>query len=153
MSEEQKVDIKEDFSGFTEVEIKDPKNVPDNLPPKIDVSEAVHQARQQEMQKHQKHENLRASPGGGCPENMEPPMEYTPRKQQAKPSFWQTLIGRSLTIVVIVALGVGVWWWWNSNKSIAKIVAGSVGGAAKEVGIVENITNTVKKALKLPPGL
>lgn len=138
----QDVDVKEDFSGFTDVSVKDPQHTPENLPPKIDVSEAVQQARAQETKESQAEER-QSEP------MMIPPGMMMVQRQQGpqRPSFWQTLMSRGLTIMVVVAIGLLVWWWWSSKN------AGGV--TANDAGIVENITNKVKKSLglKLPPNL
>lgn len=148
------LDLKEDFSGFTEVSAKE------EAPPKIDVSEAVAKAQAQAQAQSEPEPSSGnvedeqgpplpgAMPGGPqrIPRGMFPPgMMPGPRPQA--PSFWKTLLNRGLTILAVVAVGVLVWWWWSRNNGGGP---GKMAEAAVE-GVKKTVVEPIKKALKLPP--
>lgn len=159
MSEQHHKDLelKEDFSGLTEVTVKESDAAPTQPPPKIDVSEAVAQA--QAAQDQAQAAPTDPSPVSAAPDDESVPqlpgaarthaiyrgMMTPPFRPPQRPSFWKTLLNRGLTILAVVAIGVVVWWWWSKNNS---------GGAGAVETVVETVKKTVepiKKALKLPP--
>ncbi len=149
---DQNVEIKEDFSGFTEVTVngeterkldEQHEHAEGETPHKMDVSEAIAQA--QSHQSRQSHDHAEDDePGmlpGVPPRGMMPP----PPRQ----TFWQSFLGR--VIIVVGALGalLVLYYIWSTRNG-----AHSDAGIVETVsGAVENLTNTVKKSLKLPPNL
>lgn len=131
----ENTDIKEDFSGFTEVTDKEQQSI--ETPRKIDVSEAVAQAQAQDA----------------IPSELQLPQ--LPRtigplyREPYKPSFWQILMSRGFTILVVVVIGVLAWWLWSSRNNIASVDVNGV----ESKGIINNIVEKVQKSLKLPPNL
>lgn len=131
----ENTDIKEDFSGFTEVTDKEQQSI--ETPRKIDVSEAVAQAQAQDA----------------IPSELQLPQ--LPRtigplyREHRKPSFWQILMSRGFTILVVVVIGALAWWLWTSRNNIASVDANGV----ESKGIINNIVEKVQKSLKLPPNL
>lgn len=159
------LDLKEDFSGFTEVSVKDHMAPPTQLPPKIDVSEALAQA---QAQSRAAESNVLTDGGdggdgadgayGGAYGDEEPQLPGVPRgmppppmiRPAPKESFWQMLLNRGLTIVLVVALGLLVWWWWSKTNN----VAGPVEAAEAAVNAArKTVVEPIQKALKLPPSL
>ena len=154
-SEHVDLDLKEDFSGFSEVSVKNkpPEELPpqhspqegEDNPPRIDVSEAIHQAQasaQAESQSKQRGNEMPQLPG--VQYMMHPP-------RPPRPTFWQTLMSRGLTILAVVAIGVLVWWFWSSRKAGTGGVVTETANAV--VDAAGDAVNSVRKALKLPPGL
>lgn len=161
--EQNDQDIKEDFSGLTEVTVKDPQHQPQNLPPRIDVSEEIAQAQSQEQHQQSLERaaeratervegNYSQKPQEGYlvpPTQMQMNMMRQPPQQ--RPSFWNTLMTRGLTILAVVAVGFIVWWWWSSTKSINQAAGDAVNTVTQTVK--DNVVNPVKRALNLPPSL
>lgn len=160
----EEMDLKEDFSGMTEMTLKEPSQPPSQLPPQIDVSEAVAQAQAQSQAPPQgvsdspDHESQEPElPGavsiersrGEFPPEMLAMMGGAPRPQ--RPSMWQTLLSRGLTIVAVLAIGVLVWLWWSRNNSSTG--AADIAGAAVDVAR-KTVVEPIKRALgDLPPPL
>lgn len=172
---ENNLDVKEDFSGFEEVSVRDnnqqSSNLPTQPPPKIDVSEAVSQAQTEERNSQQSQsqerfpnpdeEDLEEMENGvpqlpGASRGMFPPgmgMGMFPPGMVGntqRPSFWKTLLNRGLIILAIVAVGVAAWWWWSRNGN-GPSPSDAVEAAAD--GVRKTVVEPIKKALKLPPSL
>lgn len=161
-------DLKEDFSGLTEHsdrtehtehQVKDPQHQPEDLPPRIDVSEEIEKANaksKNEQESSRGQPQLESFPYP--PPGMFPPGMFPPPPQQQKPSFWKSLMTRGLTILAVVAVGLLVWWWWSSNKSVGEAAAQAAQAAtdaaqAAAKTVQENVVKPVKRALNLPPHL
>ena len=149
---ENDIELKEDFSGFTEVTARDNTE----SPPKIDVSEAVEKAQIEANTAPEPILNAPddesspqlpgAGPSGPSRGMIQGMLSYTP----PKPSIWQTLMNRGLTILAVVAVGVLAWWWWSKNSNTGgpvELAEAAVDAARKTV------VEPIKKALKLPPNL
>jgi hypothetical protein len=141
------VDIKEDFSGFTEISVKDTTQ-PTQFPPKIDVSEAVAQAQSQSQSREPEYMN------DAIDDEQEPQLpgavRMLPRPPFQRPTFWQTLINRGLIALAIAAVGILVWWWWSKNNN----TSGPLEAAEAAVNAArKTVVEPIQKALKLPPNL
>lgn len=162
-------EIKEDFSGLTEVNVKEPQSQPDELPPRIDVSEEIEKASRvngtgtsngngnpqgqeasgEQFQGQSQHPPMPTPQGMHPAEHQQMMMMMGPR-QPAKPSFWKTLMTRGLVVIAVLAVGFLAWWWWSSKKGMAA----AAGEAVQAVGdAAKNVAANTKKALNLPPHL
>lgn len=148
------IELKEDFSGFTEVTVNGEE------PTKIDVSEAINEAKTQYNKVDMKEENAKneSDVGGGGEEgeDIEQPrlpgaVQYLRMPRAQQPSFWQSLMGRGLTILALLAIGFIVWWWWSSKSSVQDAVSVAVSDVVNTVQ--ENVVQPVTRVLKLPPQL
>ena len=141
-------EVKEDFSGFTEVTTKDNSQQPQ----KIDVSDAVEQARNQQndeihIQSQPQIQDEEQPQLPGVPRGMPVGMGNT---QRSSNSFWSTLMNRGLVLLAIAAVGVFVWWWWSKNNNTSGPM--DLAEAAVEA-TRKTVVEPIKKALKLPPTL
>jgi len=152
------IDLKEDFSGLTEISVRNNTSQPTQLPPKIDVSEAVAQAQLQERAQSNNDAPHDDDAHDDAPHDDEQPqLPGVPRgmpnpamMQQRRPSFWQTLINRGLVILAIAAVGLFAWWWWSKNNS----TTGPMEAAEAAVNAARRaVVEPIQKALKLPPSL
>lgn len=152
------IELKEDFSGLTEVSVKN--NVPE--PQKIDVSEAVAKAQSKIADESVPQSNTDGVdagidelagpqlPGALAGRRIPRPEMIPPhlRGNAPRPSFWKTLLNRGLTVVAVIAVGLVVWWWWSKNNGTAGPI--EMAGAAVN-GVRKTVVEPIKKALKLPP--
>lgn len=169
-NKESNREIKEDFSGFTEVTIHDTNEEPI----KMDVSDAVPgQTTQVE-----ENENVPMLPGvvntpvpkGTVSTNL-PPNQLSnqlPSNQQSphhlqspnqppnqplnqppnQPSFWQSLLSRGVTILIVAGIIVLLWWLWTSYSKGASTTMEQMTEMVQE-----NVVEPVKRVFKLPPQL
>lgn len=152
MSSNEK-DIKEDFSGFTEITIHDkrPKTNNNEEPVKMDVSDAMEEKPMLPGVSEQPNPQLLLLQQQQQQPQQQPNPQLLLQQQlpQQQPSFWQSLLNRGLTLLLVGALIAVVWWWWSSSsKSASALATDNVVNAVQE-----NIIDPVKRVLQLPPRL
>jgi ABC-type nickel/cobalt efflux system permease component RcnA len=173
-NKESNREIKEDFSGFTEVTIHDTNDEPI----KMDVSDAVSGQTTQVDE----NENVPMLPGvvntpvpkGTISTNFSPnqlsnqlpsdhphhlqdphlqshhlqPPNQTPNQPPNQPSFWQSLLSRGVTILIVAGIIVLLWWLWTSYSKGASTTMEQMTEMVQE-----NVVEPVKRVFKLPPQL
>lgn len=177
-------EIKEDFSGFTEVTVHDVNNQETtnyDEPIKMDVSDARSNISQNETFE----ENSPMLPGVVDPSNTKglfsqstnQPNPHSNSTQQLphpqhsqsnqlpnqlpnqtpnqpsnqipnQPSFWQSLLSRGVTILIVTGIIVLLWWLWSSYSKSATTTINQMNELVQE-----NVVEPVKRVFKLPPQL
>lgn len=160
-NKESNREIKEDFSGFTEVTIHDTNDEPI----KMDVSDAVSGQTTQVDE----NENVPMLPGvvntpvpkdmlpTNLPPHLQPPNQtpnqpphhlQPPHQTPNQPSFWQSLLSRGVTILIVAGIIVLLWWLWTSYSKGASTTMEQMTEMVQE-----NVVEPVKRVFKLPPQL
>lgn len=173
-------EIKEDFSGFTEVTVHDVNNQEStnyDEPIKMDVSDARSNISQNETFE----ENSPMLPGVVDPSNTKGLFSHSNSTQQLphpqtnqsphqspnqsnqspnqspnqppnqipnQPSFWQSLLSRGVTILIVTGIIVLLWWLWSSYSKSATTTINQMNELVQE-----NVVEPVKRVFKLPPQL